>query len=336
MPRQYQILTLRPDGLTRYLRAYAPDRKTWTGDNRADPVRDRWQADHAMALCSPAALAATEPDTASVSADCDDGVRSRRDPRRREESDPAPTPWTGDPLDRGDLFLAEVATVAGLRHDPAQVRAFPSAEPGTSYLVVTRTDPYGPVETWPVGAVDASVDEKILDLFVERVHRPRRAMDPFLRSHLVYSGSEPAPEVRQLAKREGVQLHSLVEYRGLIDLARVRDRQRELLSRDTRYPSALYVPQRFRRQHPVLERRTDHETARPHQRGEDGPQGSQGEGKGNRAHDHPCIPRMPHVLVGHTCDHLLTSILLHAHEGRKEAIGHHSPATDAIPQGEQG
>ena len=42
VPRQYQLLTLRPDGLTRHTRPYLPDRKTWTGDNRADLVHDTW------------------------------------------------------------------------------------------------------------------------------------------------------------------------------------------------------------------------------------------------------------------------------------------------------
>ncbi|MDQ1295123.1 MAG: hypothetical protein QG608_3008, partial [Actinomycetota bacterium] len=43
VPDQYQFLTLRHDGFTRYTRAYLPDRKTWTGDNRADLRDDLWK-----------------------------------------------------------------------------------------------------------------------------------------------------------------------------------------------------------------------------------------------------------------------------------------------------
>src|SRR5262249_33159500 len=52
----------------------------------------------------------------------------------------------------------------------------------------------------------------------------------------------------------GVALHSLVEYRGLIDLGTARQRQRDQVERDTRYPAELYLPQRFRCEHPVAGR----------------------------------------------------------------------------------
>jgi 3',5'-cyclic AMP phosphodiesterase CpdA len=58
VPRQYQLVTVRPDGLTRHLRAYLPDRRTWTGDNRADPVHDAWTTTEPTTLPAPAALTA--------------------------------------------------------------------------------------------------------------------------------------------------------------------------------------------------------------------------------------------------------------------------------------
>ena len=96
----------------------------------------------------------------------------------------------------------------GLRIDPS---IFP--KPGFDE-VVTRTDPYGPVEVWPVGAVDGPVHESVLRRFVAQVHRPRQAMDTYLRSHLVYSGAEPGEDVQvevavQIRHGDGPRIHSV-------------------------------------------------------------------------------------------------------------------------------
>jgi 3',5'-cyclic AMP phosphodiesterase CpdA len=56
VPRQYQLVTVRTDGLTRHVRAYLPDRRTWTGDNRADPVHDTWTVTEPTSMPAPAAL----------------------------------------------------------------------------------------------------------------------------------------------------------------------------------------------------------------------------------------------------------------------------------------
>src|SRR5262249_31443921 len=66
-------------------------------------------------------------------------------------------------------------------------------------------------------------------------------------------GPRPDQQVGADALAAGVSLHSLVEYRGLIDLDTARQRQRERLERDTSYPADLYLPQRFRREHPGAE-----------------------------------------------------------------------------------
>ena len=109
VPNQYQLLSLRPDGLTRYTRAYLADRKTWTGDNRADLAADSWHHTLPLALTAPAALAAP------TSPACPGG----------EEQDAVDDPWGDSPVagdrrgrDRGgrragtgfaDPFLDEVA-----------------------------------------------------------------------------------------------------------------------------------------------------------------------------------------------------------------------------------
>src|SRR5262249_25568195 len=71
VPNQYQLLSLRPDGLTRYARAYFVDRKTWSGDLRADLARDAWQHTEPVVLGASAALATPpdEPDPTTRTAD---------------------------------------------------------------------------------------------------------------------------------------------------------------------------------------------------------------------------------------------------------------------------
>src|SRR5262249_50880985 len=55
VPNQYQVLCLRAGGVTRHTRAYLADRKTWTGDNRADLAADSWHHTVPLVLTAPAA-----------------------------------------------------------------------------------------------------------------------------------------------------------------------------------------------------------------------------------------------------------------------------------------
>src|SRR5262249_27004177 len=116
---------------------------------------------------------------------------------------------------------------------------------------------FGPVDRWPVGAVAGQVTPEVLEAFVSEVDAPLRSADRRLRSHLVYGGSRPDQQVCAAALAARGALHSLVQYRGLVELDAVRERQREQLDRDARYPAGLYVPQRFRCEHPVPERDSD-------------------------------------------------------------------------------
>src|SRR5262249_27311255 len=61
VPNQYQLLRLRPDGVTRFARAYLPDQKRWTGDSRADLVADSWVRTEPVVLAAQAAIAAPPP-----------------------------------------------------------------------------------------------------------------------------------------------------------------------------------------------------------------------------------------------------------------------------------
>jgi WD40 repeat protein/uncharacterized protein YjbI with pentapeptide repeats/3',5'-cyclic AMP phosphodiesterase CpdA len=231
-PSRYQLLTLRPTGITRHAREYLKDGERWTGDDRADPARNTWQHTGPVSLSAPAALA--EP---SVTMKDTGGRRT-----------------TEMPLGRPDVFLSSVEEVTRLRYPDAEITLNPASEPGLSYLMVTRRDEDGVIERWPVGAVLGSVDAVVLERFRAAVHDPLRSTDPNLRSRLVYGGEHPGDEVRREAVRAGVRLLSLQEYRQVIDLSRVRDEQVERLDRDSRYPGALYLRQRFRQQYPIREK----------------------------------------------------------------------------------
>ena len=235
VPNQYQLVTVRPDGLTRYCRAYFADRRSWSGDIRADLAASRWWHTRRVALDAYAALAPATADPVDPTEKR--GPRGEHDPR-------------GEPESYADPFLTEVAEVTRLLYPGSEITLRPDRQPGRSHLLLGRREEFGQVERWPVGAVAGTVIDEILDAFLEHVHGPWRSADPMLRSHLVYGGPRAEEEVRARATAAGVRLHSLVEYRGLIDLGAVRDRQSQELGQDRRYPADLYVPQRFRTEHP--------------------------------------------------------------------------------------
>jgi hypothetical protein len=214
VPNQYQVLTLRHDGLTRYTRAYLPDRKRWTGDNRADLVRDTWIATETVPLPAPAALPhhdRNHPNHGRLPIRSQSHIAVKREREGRGRRDEHwPREFTGQAPVQVDPFLDEVAEITRLRHEGAQVRVHPSPVAGRSYLVVTRRDPSGPVERRPVGAVPGTVDQKVLDTFEKEVHTPNRSLDRHLRSRLVYGGEPPPRTAEQVSC--GVVLHSLAEY----------------------------------------------------------------------------------------------------------------------------
>ena len=245
VPNQYQLLTLRPDGLTRYTRAYVADRKSWSGDNRADIARDDWRHTRHVAFTAPASLA-DAPRVEAVDSDHVDDVGRRDAGTERHQ-----------PERYSDPFLDEVAEVTRLRYPGAEVTLEPSRQVGRSHLRVADVDNFAQVARWPVGAVAGVVTKEVLDTFVNAVHRQWQSSETALRSHLVHGGAEPDDTVREEAVAAGVRLHSLAEYSGLIDLDRVRRKQRETLNGDQRYPADRYVPQRFRTQYPGGERDAD-------------------------------------------------------------------------------
>jgi WD40 repeat protein/uncharacterized protein YjbI with pentapeptide repeats/3',5'-cyclic AMP phosphodiesterase CpdA len=242
IPNQYQVLTIQSHQVTRHCRVYLDEQRRWTGDNRADLVRDAWRHVEPAVLPAPAALHGEASDGHDVA----ESVRPRgAAPSRSGLSESA------GPV---DPFLNDVADVTRLREEGAELTLNPSITPGRSYLVLTKRDESGVVDRWPVGAVRGAVTGAVLDEFIMSVHVPLRSTDPALRSRLVYGGEPPPRDVRQTAVIQGVQLFSLREYRQVIDPQRVRHEQAHLLQNDTRYPADLYVDQRFRQEYPASER----------------------------------------------------------------------------------
>lgn len=62
---------------------------------------------------------------------------------------------------------------------------------------------------------------------------------------LVYTGELPSEEVFRLARTGRVEVRSLIEFQGLLDLRAYVAKQTEEMQSSTLYPPGLYVPQRF-------------------------------------------------------------------------------------------
>jgi WD40 repeat protein len=237
VPNQYQMIRVHADHIEHWTRAYAPDRKRWIGDTRADPAGNAWHMAYPVAFTD---VAAAFPAPA---------------PARQAESTPG---WEADMLaerlDYGHArsdFLSRVERVCRLRvaADRADVRADIERRrigtPAIEYLEVCASE-RGMTSLYPVGAVAGEITPEALAEFIVRVHDRYRATDPGVWSTLVYGGQPAADALVTQARAQRVDLRSFIEYQGLIDFrAHVRDQTRRL-EEDRRYPPALYVPQRMR------------------------------------------------------------------------------------------
>jgi WD40 repeat protein/uncharacterized protein YjbI with pentapeptide repeats/3',5'-cyclic AMP phosphodiesterase CpdA len=239
VPNQYQVLRIRADGIERWARAYAPDRKQWIGDTRADSRGNTWHVTHPVAFVDVSTTfpaPAPEPEPAAEPARrWDDDVFAERLDREYARSD----------------FLSRVERVCRLRVTADHADARMDIErrrvgtPAIEYLEICTSE-RSMTSMYPVGAVPGDVSPAVLDEFIVRVHEPYRAADPGVRSTLVYGGQPVSDELAARARARRVELCSFVEYQGLIDFrSHVQDQTRRL-AEDRRYPPALYVPQRLR------------------------------------------------------------------------------------------
>ena len=214
-PNRYQLLTISPGGVTRYLRRYAVSQRCWIGDTQASTNGWDWR---------PYPL---------------QHVHTTFPSDQHEVFEPSPPP------DGPGHFFNQVWEATKASHPGATVVPVPRREAGyLPYLRVSLPLPHGGVEQWPVGVVDDEVTQEHLQRFL-RVHRLFASADPSVRSVLVYRGGATDPELVAGALRHGVRLRSFVDYQGLIDLSPLVQRQDERLATDSIYPAALYVTQRY-------------------------------------------------------------------------------------------
>ncbi len=237
VPNQYQMIRVHADHIEHWTRAYAPDRKRWIGDTRADPAGNAWHMAYPVAFTD---VSAAFPAPAPA--------------RQAEPASAWDADMLAERLDYGHArsdFLSRVERVCRLRvaADRADVRADIERRrigtPAIEYLEVCASE-RGMTSLYPVGAIAGEITPQALAEFIVRVHDRYRAADPGVRSTLVYGGQPAADALVAQARAQRVDLRSFVEYQGLIDFrAHVRDQTRRL-EEDRRYPPALYVPQRMR------------------------------------------------------------------------------------------
>ncbi|HSV66968.1 MAG TPA: pentapeptide repeat-containing protein [Mycobacteriales bacterium] len=229
VPNQYQLVTIRPDGVTRHARQYAVGQRRWIGDTRIDPAGSSWQVSHAHRLDGVhAALTAEQPE------------RPGRDPSLGLELGRAVAGRSA--ADRRDSLYDWVREATEVSYPEATI----TDRRAEGYLRVRNPVPGGGWEQWPVGVIDGDVTEGAIDGFATGVHAQFAAADAQVPSQLVYGGQLATPALVERAGRYGVRLRSFVDYQGLIDLRPLADRQAERLVADRLYPAELYVPQRYR------------------------------------------------------------------------------------------
>ncbi|MCW2914444.1 MAG: repeat protein-like protein [Actinomycetia bacterium] len=207
-PGRHQILTVTPDGLTRWRR---------DGSER-EPDRGE-HAWHAVGGTFPATVPAREPVPAI--------------PPPADPGDPVRPPGLTDEL------LDRIAEACETRFERAKTRRVAADPP---HLFVTHMED-GFVRQFRIGAHIGEPTQGDVDAFVRHVH----AGGPDHGSELVYLGPAPPRALRDEALRHGVRLRSFTEFQGLLDLSDYVVKQTVRLTSDSRlYPPGLYVPQRFR------------------------------------------------------------------------------------------
>jgi 3',5'-cyclic AMP phosphodiesterase CpdA len=227
IPSQYQLITVRPDGITRHARQYSADQALWIGDTRISATGSDWRDSRSLEM--------TDIDRAFPPA----GTTMSARQVSAEDEPPVPNPSTSQ-----GAFLERVAEATRARYPHADIAMRPGGR--VPYLRVTQTRPGGIAEQWPVGVVDGAVTEAMVTEFADGVHAQFTAADPQVQSELVYRGEAAGDHLVRLARQRGVRLRSLISYQGLLDLLPLDRAQRERLAADPIYAGRFYVEQRYR------------------------------------------------------------------------------------------
>ena len=245
VPNQYQLVTVRRDGFTRYARQYAPGQRRWIGDTRISRTGSDWRDTRPHPLTG---VDATFPPSAAHADETGAGETGAGGPKRAADGFSGP-PGSGGIRPAGSPRTSPHAELLGRVAEATRVR-FPGAtvteRPEGGYLRVSHPLPGGGADQQPVGVIEGPVTEAAVDAFVTYVHARFAAADPSVRSELVYAGPSASSQLVAYARRRGVQLRSLIEYQGLLDLRPLAKAQGERLAADRICPARLYVPQRYR------------------------------------------------------------------------------------------
>ena len=224
VPNQYQLISIRPDGFTRYARQYSAGQRRWIGDTRISRAGSDWRDQHNC----------TFADVAESLADREVQRGKRWQSNRLAEA----TDVSGQ---RENEFMDRVREATEVKYPDALITSRPDA----GYLRVSRPLADGGAEQWPVGVTDAELTAERIQAFT-RVHHSFSAADPQVPSELVYAGPPAAADLLAIGQRLGIRLRSFVEYQGLLDLRSLVARQADRVAADRRYPAELYIPQRYR------------------------------------------------------------------------------------------
>lgn len=229
VPNQYQIVRVWRNRVCHWTRGFAPDRKSWVGDNRASEDGSRWWNErHVEFVAVEASFPMTSPKEHLIASPEMDNFSLRDSPQERQ-----------------DDFLDRVKVVCQFRKPQAKVERFPGFGAWGDYLRVCEQEG-GITKIFPVGALDQEVSERSLQLFLSDVDARYRQFDPLLVSILVYGGNPAPGSLVRLAQERRIHLVSFIEYQGLIDFRPYVRQQTDKLASDLIYPPALYVPQRMR------------------------------------------------------------------------------------------
>jgi len=222
---RYQIITIRPDTVTRHVRRYGADEGRWVGDTGVSSSGSDWRNRVQYQLTD---VHETFPVTENPNESATASRFSGDSPSARRPDQ--------------DDFLERVAEAARVRYPRATV----TERPTESYLRVCVPREDGGTEQQLIGVIDGPPTEEAVNAYAGGVHARLASADPSLHSELIYGASIAPASLQRHALRCGIRLKSMVEFQGLLDLRQLTTAQQERLATDQVYPPGLYVEQRYR------------------------------------------------------------------------------------------
>ncbi|WP_322762120.1 TIR domain-containing protein, partial [Frankia sp. Cr2] len=222
-PGRLQLLTLDPDGLTRWTDDDGPDHTRAGHAAGVEKLRRRWQS-VGVTFPSPTTETADAP-TAGPTGTLVTGDGSDSDVGPRSAADPLAG------------HLERIEEVCRTRYPDARIRLVTGP---VRHLLVTYVED-GYTRQARIGGHLGLINRDDVEKFVQHVH----AVEPDLRSEIV-TDVPPQQTLREQAWRRRVRVRSFIEFQGLLDLSDFVTDQTTRLANDPQYRSGLYVPQRYR------------------------------------------------------------------------------------------